>query len=147
MALVGPGYPQGALAQEGRLHGVIARHARGDVPARRQGVLQMVLRVLEVPPVQGHVPDLPVAGPQEGRIVAFTAQRYQLGAELPRWPEFGAEHMGHEQRPPAVGRLAPPARPRRQRPGPRQRQRSIRVGEPPHHQPHRKHSPLPPEAP
>ena len=50
IALVGPGHPQSALAQEGRLHGGIAGHARGDLPARSQGVLQMPLRGLEVSP-------------------------------------------------------------------------------------------------
>ena len=45
--------------------------------------------------------------------------------------------MGHEQRPPAFGRLASPACPHRRRPGPRQGLGSIRVGEPLHHQPHR----------
>jgi hypothetical protein len=62
MALVDPGHPQVALAQEGQLHGGIAWHTRGDVQARRQSALQMVLRFLEVPPVQGHRPHLPVAG-------------------------------------------------------------------------------------
>jgi hypothetical protein len=79
------------------------------VSARGQGVLQMVLRVLQIPPVQGHDPHLPVAGQQEGRVVAFTAQGYQFGAQLLRRLEFGADQAAHEQRPPAVGRLARPA--------------------------------------
>ena len=45
--------------------------------------------------------------------------------------------MGHEQRPPAFGRLAPLACPHRQRPGPRQGLGSIGVGEAARHQPHR----------
>ena len=97
----------------------------------------MVLRFLEVAPVQGHGPHLPVAGRQQGRVVPFTAQCHQLGAELPRRPEFGAQQVGGEQRPPAFGRLAPPACPHRQRPGPGQGGGSIGVGVPPHHQPHR----------
>ena len=97
----------------------------------------MVLRFLQIPPVQGHGPRLPVAERQESRIVSFTAECHQLGGELLRQAEFGAEQVGHEQRPAAFGRLAAPVGPHRQRPGPRQRGGSVGVGEPPHYQPHR----------